>query len=159
MKIHIKPRKFFENLKGTSQEIGVMSTYNVISINTCEYKPKNIIKEDPPFSECVLKSEDLQPLILYFHDYDKPQKDVILMSENDVKKIINFLKSKDLSKPLIVHCTAGISRSGAIGIVLNEVYNKNNKSDFDYFNIVNKKIRPNKYILELMRNVLKKERL
>ena len=50
MKIHIKPRNFFENLKGTSQEIGVMTTYNVISINTCEYKPKNIVKEEPPFS-------------------------------------------------------------------------------------------------------------
>ena len=46
------------------------------------------------FSKCILESKELCPLVLYFHDYDKPQKDVILMSENDVKKIIEFLKEK-----------------------------------------------------------------
>lgn len=135
MKIKVLPRKFFINIKGTDEEIITFKKCNVISINTPEYKPRNIEREDPPFSKKYLDCNNV--LIEYFHDWDKPQDEVILMSDEDVDKIFDFVCNKiDKDKTLLIHCTAGISRSGAIGYVLNEYFNKylqkNHKPNEDY---------------------------
>lgn len=134
MRIKVLSRRFFENIKGTEEEYLIFKRCNIISINTPEYNKKNIIKEQPPFSKKYLECENL--LIEYFHDWCTPLEDVVLISDTDVDNIYKFVCEKiDKNKILLVHCTAGISRSGAIGYVLNEYFNKyltNNVPNEDY---------------------------
>ena len=61
-----------------------------------------------------------------------------VFNKNMAKQIVEFLKKKlnDNIDCIVVHCTAGISRSGAVGTVLNEYYNKfleDNPEDFHKF--------------------------
>jgi len=128
MRIKVLPRKYFINIKGTDEEALVFKKSNVISINTPEYKPRNIIREEPPFSRKYLDNDNV--LVEYFHDWDKPMEGVVLMSDDDADKIFDFVTNKiDKTKTLLIHCTAGISRSGAVGYVLNEYFNKFLESD------------------------------
>lgn len=144
MKIYIFPRTFFEEIKGSDVESFILSNYNIISINTPEYKPKNIVKEDPPFSEKYWNNENV--LILYFHDWTSQIDDLVqLISEDDVKNIIEFISNMDQQKDLIIHCTAGISRSGAIGSCLNHYFNSGSDNMMDYKDFVDRHphIHPN----------------
>ena len=59
--------------------------------------------------------------------------------------------------PLLVHCTAGISRSGAVGEVLNWYFNrylKNNTTDDEEFVRNNRQIQPNTIVRKIMLKVL-----
>ena len=59
--------------------------------------------------------------------------------------------------PLLVHCTAGISRSGAVGEVLNWYFNRyleNNTADNEDFEQNNRKIQTNTIVRRTMLKVL-----
>ncbi len=61
-----------------------------------------------------------------------------LFSKKDAIDITDFLNKnlKSNIERIIIHCTAGISRSGAVGTVLNDYYNRfleNNKEDWYWF--------------------------
>lgn len=155
MKIQIVPRTFFEKIKNTKKEKDIVQNTNIISINTPQYE--DFQEEFPPFSEKYWNNKNI--CFLKFHDYFKPEKNVILMTQQDVQKIKNFMKQIDKSKTLYIHCTAGKSRSQAIGWVLNLYYNKiiqNNQKDFWQFENKNKtKRRMNQYVKQLMLNTFK----
>lgn len=148
MNIRVYPRVFFEKIVGTEIEKNILNNYKVISINTPEYKPLNITREIPPFSD--INHPNL--LVLYFHDYYKPLQDVILMSEEDALKIKKFITGKE--KKIFVHCTAGISRSGAVGSFLNKFFNDINSDDYKKF-IYNyaDRIMPNTWVLNMLKKV------
>jgi predicted protein tyrosine phosphatase len=81
-------------------------------------------------------------------DDEDEKKRVALFSYEIADQIMRFVD--DGKMPVIIHCTAGISRSGAIGSVLNRYYNSilaNNKEDYDAFFLLNRKIMPNPNIL------------
>ena len=55
--------------------------------------------------------------------------------------------------PLLVHCTAGISRSGAVGEVLNWYFNRyleDNAEDDADFTYNNRQILPNSIVRRIM---------
>ena len=70
-------------------------------------------------------------------------------------QIKNFVDSIDKSKTLYVNCFAGISRSGAVGTVINDYVNcylnglKKNEDWYSFF-YDNKQIKPNAYIMMVM---------
>ncbi len=83
----------------------------------------------------------------------------ILYSVKDSDKIIKFIDSDTFNKfeKLYINCAAGICRSGAIGYVLNEYFNKylhNNKIDYDEFVINHKHIIPNTLVKTMLYNAL-----
>jgi protein-tyrosine phosphatase len=107
---------------------------------------------EPPFSEELCSSPNLFCVTLddYFGipDDEEERKRVALFSYEIADRIMRFVD--DGKMPIIIHCTAGISRSGAIGNVLNRYYNSilaNNKEDYDAFFLLNRKIMPNPNIL------------
>ena len=60
--------------------------------------------------------------------------------------------------PLIVQCTAGISRSGAVGSALDWYFNQHvhkNPAHHDFFTKSNPQIHPNPLVMEVMMNYLK----
>ena len=138
MKIQVVNRKYFEQIKGTKEQASHFESYNIISINTPEYKPKAFRQEFPPFSKRFFCAKNL--LTLKFHDYYKPMQGVVLMTQEDGQKIKQFVDKIDKSKTLYVHCTAGISRSRTIALCLslycNVICKNGNKED--YYQFLNK---------------------
>ena len=65
-------------------------------------------------------------------------------------RIMRFVD--DGSMPLVVHCTQGVSRSGAVGYVLNRYFNRvlaTNEKDYEYFMARNPFIMPNPNVVEV----------
>ena len=63
----------------------------------------------------------------------------------------------DGSLPLLVHCTEGVSRAGAVGTVLNEYFNRvigDHEDDYRSFFVQNRRISPNPYVLRVMKETL-----
>ena len=124
MHIRVVPRKWFLDRKGTDEEKAVFQTRNIISIITPPYPKKNFEDEDIPFSEEYRNADNV--LVLKFHDTERQwDDDVVLMNEFDADRIYDFVqRTKNNGKEAyIVHCTAGKSRSQAVGYVLNEWFN------------------------------------
>lgn len=69
------------------------------------------------------------------------------ITDEQVKDISDFLKAidKDSGKNLIVHCDAGISRSGAVGLVADKMFNVDEEAHM-HFRLTNCHIRPNPYV-------------
>ena len=124
MKIMVFPRKWFQDIKGTNEEVEVFRNWNVVSIITPAYGPKGFEDESVPFSLKYISSPNV--LVLKFHDADRQwNDDVVLMTPCDADRTYNFVQqTKDNGrKGYMVHCTAGKSRSQAFGYVLNEYFN------------------------------------
>ena len=102
MQIYVKARSFFEARQGTSRERELFRDNRIISINNVSFPA-----EPPPFSEEFLDAENL--LILYFDDVDEGFSNA--MTPEQARAIVDFVRHED-NRPIIVHCTAGISVPG-----------------------------------------------
>ena len=154
MKIRVLPRIFFEKVKGTPTEVELLEKSKIISINSSWSWD-----DTPPFSESFLKHPHL--LTLTFDDIcnepetPEDQGNAILFNEDMAHAIIRFVDDREL--PLLVHCTAGISRSGAVGEVLNWYFNRyqeHNAADDEDFVQNNRQIQPNTIVRRIMLKVL-----
>lgn len=70
--------------------------------------------------------------------YEKP-------STIELQKIVEFINKHKDKRAFIIHCSAGISRSGAVATYIKNKFN--DEVDEDKFNQENKYILPNPYIL------------
>ena len=154
MRIKVVPRKFFLDLKGTKDEAEIFRRWNVISICTLEYPPSGLESEDAPFSDQFKSQENV--IILSFHDMNHKHDDhVVLFDDGMADQIYDFVKRTcSNGKGYLIHCTAGISRSQAVGLVLNEFLNKfifNNEEDYlNFENEYSKIRRPNSLVKSIL---------
>ena len=94
--------------------------------------------------------------VMFFDDVEKdtkihliiPNEDVIVkaFTTEQAKELFNFIESNKDKDYCIIHCTAGVSRSGAVGTFIDRLFNK----DSYEFENTNKYILPNKHILKLL---------
>ena len=154
MKIKVLPRIFFEKVKGTSVEAELLAKAKIISINSSWG-----FDDTPPFSPELLNHPHL--LTLTFDDIcNEPETPedlgkAVLFNEAMAQQIMRFVDDGKL--PLLVHCTAGISRSGAVGEVLNWYFNRyleRNAADDEDFTKNNRQIMPNFIVRRIMLKVL-----
>lgn len=128
----------------SKQECTLFSTkdltedYIIISIN------------DTGYGTAIYKNKNIKDILyLWFDDiWEKEHEDenLRLMCDADADKIKMFVDIyKDKITNIIVHCTAGISRSGAVGCILARYLNRND----DYLLATGKYI-PNKHVYKLM---------
>ena len=145
---------FFEKIKGTPTEAELLAKLKIISINSSWG-----LDDTPPFSPELLNHPHL--LTLTFDDIcNEPETpedlgNAVLFNEVMAEHIMRFVDDGIL--PLLVHWTAGISRSGAIGEVLNWYFNrylKNNTTDDEDFVRNNRQIQPNTIVRRIMLKVL-----
>ena len=150
MKIKVLPRIFFEKVKGTSVEAELLAKSKIISINSSWG-----FDDTPPFSPELLNHPHL--LTLTFDDIcNEPETpedlgNAVLFNEAMAEHIMRFVDDGKL--PLLVHCTAGISRSGAVGEVLNWYFNRyleRNTQDDEDFTQNNRQIQPNTLVRRIM---------
>ena len=154
MKIRVLPRAFFEKIKGTPTEAELLAKSKIISINSsCGFD------DTPPFSEELLNHPHLQTLTFddICNEPETPEDlgNAILFNEDMAHAIMRFVDDGKL--PLLVHCTAGISRSGAVGEVLNWYFNRyleTSTADDEDFVQNNRQIQPNTIVRRIMLKVL-----
>ena len=147
MQINVKARSFFEAAQGSWRERCFFRTSRIISINNVSFPA-----EPPPFLEEFLHAENL--LVLYFDDVDEEQPHA--MTPEQAKRIVDFISTGD-DRSIFVHCTAGISRSGAVGEVLNWYFNrylKDNQGDYLLFQLMHRDLVPNAHVRKLLLNAL-----
>ncbi len=80
----------------------------------------------------------------------------ILFTEVMARQIKTFIeKISNTCKTLVINCHAGISRSGAVGIVLNDYFNKEHyKEDWTNFYFINSQICPNSLVESILRKII-----
>ncbi len=94
-------------------------------------------------------------LVLYFDDIIALNsnstyffKDCKLFSNKQAKMVVNFVdKYKNIADGCLIHCSAGVSRSGAIATFINEYLNRDNEQ----FLLDNPHIYPNQFVLNLLK--------
>ena len=108
------------------------------------------------------KENHANVLNLKFGDYSQeavelyPQNCDHIFSEDMANQVIDhIIANKD--KPLaIIHCGAGISRSGAIGTFL---FDRCGDGDYDAFKRKNPRITPNQHVLKTLDKVANKKQI
>lgn len=157
MKIKVLPRKYFEQIQGSSEESRVLDACKIISIQS-----SHGFDSVPPFSSENLSSPHL--LCLTFDDIAneaETAEDLIgyaYFNSGQARKILRFVDDGEMV--LLIHCTAGISRSGAVGDVLNWYFNRcleNNQNDYDDFIRNNRQIIPNHIVRKILLEVIENE--
>ena len=73
-----------------------------------------------------------------------------LFTRQQGEEILNFVERNKHIETLFIHCSAGISRSGAVGLVINDYYGEETYMEFGNSNT---NIRPNFYIVALLRRI------
>ena len=110
MNIKIYARTFFENKIGTAEEKRLLDECRIISINDVSIHP-----EPPPFSKRFLRHPNL--LVLFFDDVETEGANAFTIKM--ARQIVSFVHETG-DRQLLIHCTAGISRSGAVGLAIAE---------------------------------------
>lgn len=105
------------------QEVFILSKAQFV-----EVLPKVIDKEDTyiisildPDDKVPLKEDSENYKTLFFYDLEQDVQTYKAISSEQAEDLLKFiLKNKDKRK-CIVHCTAGVSRSGAVGEFIHEL--------------------------------------
>jgi len=89
----------------------------------CKSKDLNkciVISINCPNNPTEIKNENIIDILkLEFHDIETPKENLVAMSVADGFKIKEFIeKYKNTVDSIIIHCTAGISRSAGIGCAI-----------------------------------------
>lgn len=66
-------------------------------------------------------------------------------------KIVMFVNKHKGKSCFIIHCSAGISRSGAVATFIKDKFN--DEININFFNNENKYIQPNLYILKRLKEL------
>jgi len=83
-------------------------------------------------------------LTLYFDDIEEPEHGVKLITPNQAKDIVMFIKKHENDvDTLLIHCFAGVSRSKAVGAFAAELLNVPSNKDTRY----------NEYVYDLLQRV------
>jgi len=168
MRIAIKGRNEIKQL--IKEKYIDFDKYNIISVNTFCFQNRRDVDEEEEMRE-LLKDNLDSCLFLKFDDITEdglkrckessnPKMrcaEFRLFNDGDAKKILAFAqKTLNDKKNLYVHCTAGVSRSGAIGLFLNRYTNKileDNQEDFQYNENLNfTRIIPNPHVSRILNN-------
>lgn len=135
--IHSDSPVIDENVEQMLNKIGVKSH---ISLDFDDLTPKDV-------------AEGGENLVDSSYQWGRPCGKFVLFNTEHAKKIVDTFevinKSKDLSNTvLIVHCYAGISRSGAVSCIASRYFNEH--VDIHEFNRDNPQIQPNYHIISLL---------
>ncbi len=157
MKINVLNKKKF---------VEVLSSQQINDSNVENYNQIYISINNSNSTNHYFKKDYDNVLNLFFddvtQDYEKNEKtecegynftnfianrDLKAFSDKDAIAIIEFLKKQINSPSLIVHCSAGISRSGAVGLFINDYL----RQDYFEFIKINPQVKPNQLVLKILK--------
>lgn len=136
----------------------VSQRFLVSQLNADYFASNNFITIKPKAQEGhVIWQTGLNVLKLTFDDISAPVEGCTMFSQKHTRRIGEFVKTIDTSRPLIINCTNGVSRSGAVGEVLDEYFNthlERNEEDHRFFVENNPQIISNSRIADMLRTEL-----
>lgn len=153
-------------------EFNKFMEYNAITDDNVEEKDAMFISLNSPFNgellfgaqttvESYFKRQHSNVMIMHFGDYGEEfvlrnihKGPTGLFNEHKAKKLYEFIKRNKDKSMAIVHCGAGISRSGAVGTFIHDLYGT---MTFEEFKRKNPRIQPNGHILKLLRTEFEKD--
>ena len=146
MKIIVAPRSYIIN-KITDNHNWVVGKWIISIFSHEDFSPL-----PDRYSILKLEFDDVTEL-------DKGENEkLVFFNQNHAVKIHDFIKDiancANHSNELYVHCDAGISRSGAVGYMLNEWFNKyieTNSEDNKFFLQKNPHIMPNPLVVKILK--------
>lgn len=137
-----------------------MMEYNAIDDSNAESQDFMLIsicsppEDDQPFISTLSKvsyfnEEHSNVKIMYFGDYGEPtiEYNEHIFTDEQAKDLYEFIKRNKDKSMAIIHCGAGISRSGAVGTFIHDLYGT---VTYDEFRKKNPRIMPNSYVLRLL---------
>ena len=111
-----------------------------------------------PNAYCAIPVDGPNILKLRFDDAVADPDDTLVLFDAEIAEtIVRFVRNIDPGRLLFVNCGAGISRSGAVGEVLNDYFNKyleRNEPDDEYFRRMNRQIQGNPLVRKILREAL-----
>lgn len=152
MNIYVVPRNYIE--KQIEKDINWINEKWIISIFSSFYPNYSPIPIDKS-NVLKLQFDDVSEKDMDSRGVEK--YDLIFFNQDHAKQIHNFIKNINDNgiKPFYIHCDAGVSRSGAVGYMLNEWFNKFinlNRNDNESFIMNNPYIMPNPLVVRLLKN-------
>ena len=116
---------------------------------------RHAAEKDP---NCAVPVDGENILKLRFDDaVEDPGHTLVLFDAAMAGEIVRFVRRIDTDCLLFVNCGAGVSRSGAVGEVLNDYFNRYlgfNAPDDEYFRRLNPQILPNPRVRRVLRDAL-----
>lgn len=151
MKILVVPRRFVE--KQVDSNPNWIQNKWVISI----FSHDSVSPVQDRFNVLKLEFDDVSERDM--GGWSSISDNTIFFNEDQAKQIHKFIASIpiDSDKIFYIHCDAGVSRSGAVGYMLNEWFNKFlsiNKEDQNFFKQNNSHIMPNPLVVRLLKREL-----
>lgn len=145
-----------------------MKSKNITDGNVHEYTSTAFIQimgeHDSHHPDCALHFKKNHPnvLTLFFDDVDEPLNiedlktgnyiPITPMNEAQGGQIISFARSNEDKRTFLVHCAAGVSRSGAVAKFLCEFFGMESKDFYE----MNPHTHPNQRIINILRNLSQK---
>lgn len=127
--------------------IDIMKYNNLNSTNIEEIKNSIFIEINNTGDNSYFENNLDNVLILTFDDLTYEVSDYKLFDKNQALEIIKFVEKFKDRKNLFIRCSAGISRSGAVALWINDYL----KQDYFEFKKDNNHIQPNNYIYNLLK--------
>lgn len=155
MKIQVVSHEMFDSLcydDGLNDEnVDKVETRAFISIIGTEECRKYYLEDETTH---WFKEEHNNVLNLEFDDVTEDTnwngKVFKAMTEKQADKCIDFIE-RNKEKDFLIHCKAGISRSGAFGQFIYDFFSNKNENDKKDFERYNSHIRPNNHVLRLLK--------
>lgn len=139
-----------------------VETKDVMLISVNHHFNKELLFEPHHLVKSHFKRQHSNVMIMHFGDYGEEYVTrslqygpTGLFTEHKAKKLYEFIKRNKDKSMAIVHCAAGISRSGAIGTFIHDLYGTMTWEDFKR---KNPRIQPNGHVLKLLRAELEKDK-
>lgn len=152
MKIYVLNKMTFDSL---------LKNLNINNDNIEEQKSFFISINDTFSKNKPILENKSNVKVMYFDDVDKDINVPLIgggvklkakaFTNEQAEELYDFIKNQKGKSSCIVHCSAGISRSGAIGTFLCDYFNVN----WFEFKKDNPHIHPNNHVLELLKKVHK----
>lgn len=88
-------------------------------------------------------------------DFDQDGQKAIAFTQEQAKIVVDFIEKNKNKSRCIVHCGAGVSRSGAIATFFNDYLHQ----DYFQFKLDNPHIQPNNQVIALLNHELRTRNL
>jgi predicted protein tyrosine phosphatase len=137
-------------------------TYNAITDESVESQDMMFISINNHIKDIYsfFKRQHSNVMIMHFGDYGEDYIQTYwgqptgIFNEYKAKKLYNFIKANKDKHLSVIHCGAGISRSGAIGTFIFDMYGE---TTYEEFKRKNPRIEPNQHILKLLNEQRRKD--
>lgn len=96
----------------------VVSPLHEMDHAVARWSPSHVVSLLSPAMEHPRLPASIAHLRLTFHDIAEPRTGLTAPTESDIGALLAFAKTSSVTRPLLIHCWAGVSRSPAAAYIV-----------------------------------------